>query len=91
MRLDPSTIKSLLGQWVVPGTMLGSALAIRLGELIDQGALPAGAQLPAQRPLGQALNISHNTVGSAYQLLQMEGFLDPRNSICRTGQGARTL
>lgn len=89
MRLDPLTIKGLLGRWVVPGQMLGLALADRLSELIDQGALPDGARLPAQRPLGQVLNVSHNTVGSAYQLLQLQGLLDTRNGIRHAGQGAR--
>lgn len=83
--LDPGDIATQLDGWVVPDKMLSAALADRLASLISGGGLPAGFRLPSQRQLAKALNVSHNTVGTAYEILCMQGMLDPRRSYAAPG------
>ena len=47
--------------------------AILLGDLIP------GAKLPASRPLSVTLNISRNTVKTAFEMLQAEGYIETRH------------
>lgn len=47
-------------------------------QAILQGDLALGAKLPASRSLCQALRISRNTVKSAYEMLQAEGYIETR-------------
>jgi GntR family transcriptional regulator/MocR family aminotransferase len=49
-----------------------------LEDYIIEGKLPAGAKLPASRPLSQTLNVSRNTVKAAYELLSAEGYIESR-------------
>lgn len=48
-------------------------------QAILQGDLITGAKLPASRPLAIALNISRNTVKTAYEMLQAEGYIETRH------------
>lgn len=47
-------------------------------QLILDGALGAGKRLPASRALAQSLEVSRDTVESAYAQLHAEGFIDRR-------------
>jgi len=53
-------------------------LAERIRELVRDGVLGYGAQLPASRALGAALCVSRGVVVSAYEQLLAEGFLAAR-------------
>ncbi len=48
-------------------------------QAILQGDLIPGAKLPASRPLSVTLNISRNTVKTAFEMLQAEGYIDTRH------------
>lgn len=50
----------------------------QLRQQIEQGELPAGSKLPSKRALASQLNVSVNTVDSAYSQLQSEGFVESR-------------
>ena len=50
-------------------------LYLRLVELIMDGSLPFGGRLPSSRALAQKINVSRNTVVSAYQQLEVEGYV----------------
>lgn len=76
MDLEPSSLQALLGHWTRPGTMLSAALADGIAALVASGAITHGTRLPPQRRLGEALGVSHNTVGSAYEILHLHGLLD---------------
>lgn len=47
-------------------------------QSILSGMLNRGAKLAATRPLAQALGMSRNTVKSAFELLQAEGYIETR-------------
>ncbi|MGC0417637.1 PLP-dependent aminotransferase family protein [Embleya sp. AB8] len=53
-------------------------LAAATTRLIADGALPAGARLPAERPLARALAVSRATVVSAYDALRAAGLVESR-------------
>ncbi|TCK08284.1 PLP-dependent aminotransferase family protein [Marinobacterium mangrovicola] len=57
-------------------------LFLALRRLILERRVGGGTRLPATRSLAAALNISRNTVKSAYELLQAEGYI-----YTRTGAG----
>lgn len=69
----------LLGNWSRPGVPMGSALADRLGALIDDGFLPVGTQLPAERSLALALGVSRTTVTAAYDRLRELNLVESRS------------
>ena len=46
---------------------------------ILQGDLIPGAKLPASRPLSITLNLSRNTIKTAYEMLQAEGYIETRH------------
>jgi GntR family transcriptional regulator/MocR family aminotransferase len=48
-------------------------------QAILQGDLIPGAKLPASRPLSMTLNISRNTVKTAFEMLQAEGYIETRH------------
>ena len=50
-------------------------LYLRLVELIVDGSLPLGGRLPSSRAFAQKINVSRNTVVSAYQQLEVEGYV----------------
>ena len=47
----------------------------RLRELMFNGALPQGAQLPSVRSLATELSINPNTIQRAYAQLEREGYI----------------
>ncbi len=49
-------------------------LYLRLVELIIDGSLPLDGRLPSSRAFAQKINVSRNTVVSAYQQLEVEGW-----------------
>src|SRR5437868_15026485 len=55
-----------------------------LREAILSGELRPGARLPATRVLAQEIGVSRNTVVSAFEQLEIEGYLD-----ARIGSGTR--
>lgn len=54
------------------------ALARALGEAIEEGVLPVGAALPAERALAAELAVSRSTVSSAYDWLRATGLVESR-------------
>lgn len=48
-------------------------------EEIRLGRIPSGEKLPSKRNAGGALNISVNTVESAYEQLEAEGYIEARD------------
>lgn len=50
-------------------------VAERLRELMFNGALPQGAQLPSVRSLATELSINPNTIQRAYAQLEREGYI----------------
>ena len=50
-------------------------LYLRLVELIMDGSLPFNGRLPSSRALAETINVSRNTVVSAYQQLEVEGYV----------------
>ncbi|WP_286277998.1 PLP-dependent aminotransferase family protein [Naasia aerilata] len=68
----------LLGDWQTGRLALHEDLAAQLRRLIRSGVLSSGTRLPAERPLGQALNLSRNTVSRALDVLRGEGLLSSR-------------
>src|SRR5277367_4901180 len=59
-------------------------LYLRLVELIMDGSLPFDGRLPSSRALAQKINVSRNTVVSAYQQLEVEGYVQAQ-------RGSRTF
>jgi DNA-binding transcriptional MocR family regulator len=60
-----------------------SALAARIGDLVRDGRLAAGVDLPSERDLAEAIGRSRGTVARAYERLREEG-------LAHTRQGAGT-
>ena len=48
-------------------------------QAILAGKLSPGVKLPATRPLCQTLKVSRNTVKTAYEMLQAEGYIETRH------------
>jgi len=82
--LDPSEVCRLLGRWTSGSTTLTEDLVSALVELIDAGLVPAGALLPPQRRLANALLVSRGTVTAAYESLEARGYL-----VTSRGSGSR--
>ena len=57
---------------------LGTALALRVAERIQRGALAPGARLPAGREGARAHGVSPSTVVAAYDQLQAQGLVEAR-------------
>jgi DNA-binding transcriptional MocR family regulator len=54
-------------------------LATAIGELVREGQLPAGVDLPSERDLATALGRSRGTVARAYERLRDEGLAHTRH------------
>jgi GntR family transcriptional regulator / MocR family aminotransferase len=63
---------------------LAAQLYANLRSAILSGQLRPGARLPATRVLAQEIGVSRNTVVSAFEQLEIEGYLD-----ARIGSGTR--
>ncbi|MCX5469999.1 PLP-dependent aminotransferase family protein [Acinetobacter nematophilus] len=81
-------MRSLLGDHVLlrlqqeTGGALHQRLFHCLRNAIIEGVLPVKTRLPASRDLAREINVSRNTVLSAYEQLQSEGYVE-----ARTGHG----
>jgi DNA-binding transcriptional MocR family regulator len=73
-----SQLARLLEGWVAGGGALHTRLTGRLRALVWSGQLPAGTRLPSERILADALNVSRNTVGAAFDELRGEGIFSSR-------------
>ncbi|MEV7972906.1 PLP-dependent aminotransferase family protein [Cellulomonas sp. NPDC089187] len=74
-RIDPAELVRLLGHWQDPDAGQAEPLRAGLADLIRDGALPAGARMPAQRAVASALGIARGTVDRVYQALAAEGLV----------------
>jgi DNA-binding transcriptional MocR family regulator len=70
--MDLTTLVNVLGSWSTAPGPLYRLLAQALRSAILEGDIPAGARLPAERILAQALAVSRNTVVAAYDVLLEE-------------------
>jgi DNA-binding transcriptional MocR family regulator len=68
-----------LGEWWKSDGALYRKLALAFRERLEQGGIPLGIHLPAERTLAQSLNVSRTTVVRAYALLRDEGWIDSRH------------
>ena len=88
--LGPVQLARLLGPWRVVGDSgrqpARLALAERIRSLILDGRIAVGARLPAERPLGEALQVSRTTITAAYALLVEQGY-----AAARRGSGTFTV
>ncbi len=73
-----------LGDWSHADGPLYAALADHLEHLIEEGSLPPGARLPAERRLADALSVSRGTVVAAYDRLRDD-------ELVRTRHGSGTV
>ena len=51
-------------------------IARYIRELINRGVLIEGSKLPSSREISSILSIGRNTVMSAYEILESEGFVE---------------
>lgn len=82
--MGPVDLSVALAGWQLGSGPLYRRLATSLREAIRRGELGAGARLPSERALSQALDTSRTTVVAAYGLLRDEGLVDSRR-----GSGTR--
>ncbi len=78
---DPAETADLLGS--VPRQTMRDVIAQKLGALITSGVFGVGDELPAERALAEAMEVSRDTVRGAIQTLAGQGVL-------RVVQGSRT-
>ena len=74
--LDPRPLHAAPGQRAT--TTLGEALAARVAERIQRGALAPGARLPSVREGARQHGVSPSTVVAAYDQLQAQGLVEAR-------------
>ncbi len=80
IRLNPSSLSRLLGQWRGEDTREAAyhLLARALRLLIVDGRIGLGVRLPGERELAQALGVSRTTLTAAYGQLRADGYLASR-------------
>lgn len=83
-RVSGHGLARLLGNWQQGGTAY-VALADGLRRALMSGSLPLRTQVPSERELAAALNVSRTTTTAAYQRLRDEGLL-----VSRRGSGSIT-
>ncbi|MGW9210503.1 aminotransferase-like domain-containing protein [Embleya sp. NPDC055664] len=76
--VEPAELVELLGDWTVGEGVLYRGLARATARLIADGALAAGARLPAERRLAKALAVSRATVVAAYDSLRTDRLVESR-------------
>jgi DNA-binding transcriptional MocR family regulator len=67
-------LSRLLGDWRGAGSAY-QTLAGAIGALVQDGRLPLGARLPAERELAGALKVSRTTVAATYERLRTDGYV----------------
>ncbi|MQA95333.1 MAG: aminotransferase class I/II-fold pyridoxal phosphate-dependent enzyme [Streptosporangiales bacterium] len=82
--MQQGELATLLGDWSGGGGPLYRRLADRLCALTEEGAIPPGTRLPAERSLAVALAVSRSTVVAAYDRLRAAGLAESRQ-----GSGTR--
>ena len=90
---DESRLLHVLNDWSVGDAPLYQQLAAAIRRGIEEGALPAGSTLPAERRLAAVLAVSRATVVAAYDQLRGEGAVESRRGsgtrIARTARATR--
>ena len=76
--LAPRPLHAHPGQRAAGATTLGEALAARVAERIQHGALAPGARLPSVREGARQHGVSPSTVVAAYDQLQAQGLVEAR-------------
>jgi DNA-binding transcriptional MocR family regulator len=79
---SPERLIAALGDWRAGRGPLFGRLADALARAAQQGALPTGGELPAERPLAAELAVSRATVVAAYRELRERGL-----AVTRHGSG----
>src|SRR5947209_13415244 len=82
MSLRSERLIAALGEWRGGRGPLFERLAAALVHASEQGALPAGGGLPAERTLASELGVSRTTVIAAYRELRERGL-----AVTRHGSG----
>jgi DNA-binding transcriptional MocR family regulator len=82
MARSSESLVAALGEWRAGRGPLFGRLADALGRATEQGALPAGGELPAERVLARELTVSRATVVAAYRELRERGL-----AVTRHGSG----
>ncbi|WP_061953023.1 PLP-dependent aminotransferase family protein [Cupriavidus pauculus] len=72
------SVKAWIGDPAHGSLPLHARIQRGIRQLILDGALDAGRPLPASRALAQSLNVSRDTVETAYGQLHAEGFIERR-------------
>lgn len=72
-KLTPASLVAALGDWRADDRPAFRALAAAIGAAADRGDLPAGALLPPERRLAEAVGVSRGTVVAAYDVLRASG------------------
>jgi len=78
------SIEAALGAWSDGPGPLHRKLGDAIRRAVEQGLLPAGERLPAERELAKRLAVSRSTVVTALDALRIEGLLESRQ-----GSGTR--
>lgn len=73
--MDQTALVNVLGAWSRAPGPLYRLLTQALRNAILDGDIPAGARLPAERVLAEALAVSRNTVVAAYDILDQEALI----------------
>jgi len=69
---------AILSNWAEGTGPLYARLAEAIGRAVDRGDLGAGARLPAERNLAEALALSRSTVVASYDRLAEDGMVERR-------------
>jgi DNA-binding transcriptional MocR family regulator len=87
------SIEAVLGAWSDGHGPLHRKLSDALRRAIEQGLLPTGERLPAERELATRLAVSRSTVVTAFDALRAEGLLESRQGsgtrVCAAANGER--
>src|SRR3954471_6519982 len=77
--VDMERLAGALGDWRAGGGRLRVRVPDALARATEQGALPAGGDLPGERGLAGALAVSRTTVVAAYRELRDRGLAMTRH------------
>ena len=79
MVISDQEVRTLLGDWAERDRPVYLCLAEALAALTQDGRIPVGARLPAERRLALTLNVSRGTVVAAYDYLRELGLVRTRH------------